>query len=340
MKRLVCPERNQVSWAEVEVGHPSAGQIQFKARYGAEKHGTMMAFYKGYGNDRGRWDTEWQMHRPEGVLWGYPVPLGNMQVGIVTAVGEGVDGWQVGDWGYYWGPFQPLANVSQAFPLREPARWKDALTMDPAEFAMGAVRDGNLRVGDAVAIFGMGAIGLMTVQMARLAGARPVVALDPLPHRREAALACGADFAWDPTQGDIGMQLRELTDKRGVDVVIDFSGSRHALQAGLRGVGYLGTIVCGAFPPPFDAGLDFGGEAHMNRPKLVFSRACSDPNPDHPRWDEARIWTTLAAMIDRGELRGDPVLGPFVAFEDLLDAYPRIAADPAAGVKLTVQYPE
>ena len=61
----------------------------------------------------------------------------------------------------------------------------DALTpeaaccLDPAFFAMGAVRDAQIRIGGRVIVFGMGAIGLFAVQLARLSGATEVVAVDP-----------------------------------------------------------------------------------------------------------------------------------------------------------------
>jgi hypothetical protein len=77
----------------------------------------------------------------------------------------------------------------------------------------------------------------------------------------------------------------------------------------------------------------------MNRVRLVFSRACSDPNPDHPRWDERRIWSACRAIIEAGRLDPGPILGPIVAFDDLLDVYQGIASDPGAGIKLAVVYP-
>lgn len=57
-----------------------------------------------------------------------------------------------------------------------------------------------MRLGDAVAIFGMGAIGLMALQFAKLAGAYPVIAVEPIPLCRQIALTCGADEVLDPNQ--------------------------------------------------------------------------------------------------------------------------------------------
>src|SRR4051812_4786747 len=103
-KRLVCSAPGEIEWLEVPDREPRDGEALVRPIYGVEKHGTMAAFVKGYGNERGRWDSEARVHRPEGVLWGYPVPLGNMQFGVTEA----------GDRVAWWGPFQDAAVVAKA----------------------------------------------------------------------------------------------------------------------------------------------------------------------------------------------------------------------------------
>jgi threonine dehydrogenase-like Zn-dependent dehydrogenase len=211
--------------------------------------------------------------------------------------------------------------------------------LDPLVFALGAVRDGGVRLGDAVAVFGLGAIGLMAVQLARLAGAHPVIAIDPLPNRRAVAAKTGADLVIDPVGADVGARLREETGWRGVDVVIEYSGALEALQAALRGVAFGGNVVAGAFPGPLRAGLDLGAEAHMNRPNLIFSRACSDPNRDHPRWNEARITRECLRLVIAGKIEAEEIVTPVVKFDDaIVEEYLKIAASPGDNVKLGVCY--
>lgn len=343
MKRFVCTGRGQVGWQEVEDRALQPNEVRVRNWYGTEKHGTMMAFFKGYANDRGRWDADALMHRPgEGELWSYPIPLGNMQYGEIVEVGAEVEHRHVGDVVFFSDGFRPVSVVPwhQVFPATQGMEWEDAMMLDPLEFALGALRDGNVRIGDHLAIFGLGAIGLALVQAAIAAGAERIFAIDPILDRRDIAEKLGADACLDPTGTDVGAVLRELADGIGVDVAIDFSGSRHALQAAIRGVGYGGTVVCGAFPPPYDGGLDFGGEAHMNRPKIVFSRACSDPNPDYPRWDHTRIRWAAYELIARSQVRGGEIIGPIIDFEDLPKVYPRIAEDPQRHLKLAVRYPQ
>jgi hypothetical protein len=99
-----------------------------------------------------------------------------------------------------------------------------------------------------------------------------------------------------------------------------------------------GTVVCGAYPGPYPAGLDLGAEAHFNRPNVVFSRACSDPSRDHPRWDEQRLYRACLRLIDDHRLDGDGVVQPVVRFAHLAEEYPKIADSPETLVKLGVDY--
>ena len=210
------------------------------------------------------------------------------------------------------GPFREehVWESGRVRPLPDGVPWQAAVCLDPADFALGAVRDGHVRLGDAVAVFGLGAIGLMVVQLARLSGASPVIGVDPIELRRQVAAETGAHLTLDPTACDAGLEIREATGGRGADVCIDYSGHHEALQQALRGVAYLGTVVPGAAPGAWPAGLDLGAEAHMNRPTLVFSRACSEPNPEHPRWDEGRlfdvVWRLLLRRLPGRGLRGAP----------------------------------
>jgi threonine dehydrogenase-like Zn-dependent dehydrogenase len=334
--RLVCIAAGEIAWQDAPLPGLQPGQVRIKNLFGTEKHGTMASFHKGVANSRGRWDAEKLMHHPgEGVLWGYPIPLGNMQLGVVA---ESTGSLKEGDHVYYHGFFQPEAVIGEdeARPLAPGRTWKDAFVMDPSEFALGALRDGGFRPGDTAAVFGLGAIGLMTVQMLARFGASHVTAVDPVASRRELALKMGADQAIDPIGTDTGALLKEVPGI--LDMAIDFSGSLPAFQAALRGIGYHGTIVMGAFPAPFPPGLDLGGEAHMNRPRVIFTRACSDPNPDHPRWSHARIQKTVEGMIAGGSLSGEHLFAEPSPFAALLADYPRIAEAPGDLVKLAVKY--
>ena len=82
---------------------------------------------------------------------------------------------------------QVLDAVDDPYLLKVPDSmpWKNALCFDPAQFALGGIRDGHVRLGDRVAVFGLGAIGAIASQMAKVAGAAYVAVIDP--HREAQA---------------------------------------------------------------------------------------------------------------------------------------------------------
>jgi threonine dehydrogenase-like Zn-dependent dehydrogenase len=200
------------------------------------------------------------------------------------------------------------------------------------------VRDGQVRLGDNVAVFGIGAIGLLIVQCAKQQGAQMVVAVDPLEKRCQLALQYGADAALDPRKCDVGAEIRKLTNKRGADVCLEVSGSYHALHHAIRGVAFGGNVVAVAYPKECKGGLDLGREAHFNRPNLLFARGCSDPNREHPRWNWQRIEQTAWRMLSEGRFQTDEMLDPVVPFDKAAEAWQAVDRAPENSIKLGVRF--
>ena len=341
LHELIAPALSTVAWRAVEALALQSHQVRVRAHYGAAKHGTELSLYTGAAAARGGYDKTWRVFRTDLSGVNYPVRLGNMIVGEVVEIGSAVTRLAVGDRVFAYGAFceeQVWPETVRKLPAGVP--WQAAVCLDPADFAIGAVRDGHVRIGDGVAVFGLGAIGLIAVQAARLAGAYPVIGVDPVTSRRQLALDLGVDHVLDPSAVDAGLGIKELTGGRGADVCIEYSGKVAALQAALRGVVYLGTVVAGAWPAAYPAGLDLGAEAHMNRPTIVFSRACSEPNPNYPNWDEERIFEVAWRFLANGSIQCEPIIQPVVAFADLVDVYPAIATQPHDYIKLGVRFPD
>lgn len=341
-KRLVCTDHDVVGWQEYDLSAKlEPNQIRVRNTHGAEKQGTMTAFVRGHGNKRGQWDSDRQIFMPGGIVWNYPIPLGNMQVGFVEGVGRDIKKYSVNDRILHFSSFAPSAVIGEegSWKIGNDTDWKAATCLDPAVYALCALRDANVRIGDAVAIFSLGAIGLMAVQLARLAGCYPIIAIDPLANRREVALKTGAHQVINPIGTDVGLALRGATGNRGVDVVIEYSGAMEAIQASLRGVAFGGNIVLGGFPGPMKAGLDLGAEAHMNRPNIFFSRSESNPNRDHPRWDHFRMRDTVHRMIMDGLINAREIVTPVLKFSDnLVTEYNQVSSAPDKNIKLGVEY--
>lgn len=324
------------------------GEIRVKTLYGAPKHGTELRQYRGDSLlADSHWDPEQRIFlagagpRPQ-----YPRPLGNMAVGVVTEIGPGVEGVVVGDRVAGYGPLRETQRwawgTTGAYPgvqkMPDGMTWQAAVCRDPATVALGGIRDGNVRVGDRVAVFGLGAIGLMAVQLAKIAGASFVAALDPIVVRREVAATAGADVVLDPTAVDAGLEIRRATNGQGVDVALETSGNPRALHHAIRGLAFGGTVAVIARYKEIRGGLDLGCEAHYNRPRLVFPRAESEPHYDHPRWNNRRQSDAAWELLAAGRLDCEPIVQPVVPFDRVVEAYREIDEHPERSVKLGVTF--
>jgi threonine dehydrogenase-like Zn-dependent dehydrogenase len=209
---------------------------------------------------------------------------------------------------------------------------------DPAEFALGAVRDGQVRLGERIAVFGLGAIGLVLVEMARLSGAVTILAVDPIDRRRAAALRRGATAAFDPREGDVGVAIQRATDGAGPDAVFEVSGAYPALHEAIRCCAVGGRVVPVAFYQGEARGLRLGEEWHMNRVTVLSSRACTEPDRDYPMWNNRRIRQAAFDLLRTGRLQVDDLVDPIVPFDRSPEAYREIDEHPERSIKLGIRY--
>jgi alcohol dehydrogenase len=105
----------------------------------------------------------------------------------------------------------------------------------------GAER-GKVKIGDTVAVFALGPIGLCAVAGAKLMGATNIIGVDKVPARMEAAMKMGADHVVDFAAADPVSEIMRLTDGRGVDVAIEALGTQGTFQSGLRVLRPGGTL--------------------------------------------------------------------------------------------------
>jgi S-(hydroxymethyl)glutathione dehydrogenase/alcohol dehydrogenase len=124
-----------------------------------------------------------------------------------------------------------------------------------------AINRARVEPGSTVAVFGVGGVGLSVVLGAILAGARDIVAVDPVPFKRKLALELGATHAVDPGTDDPADALRELTDGRGADYTFDAAGYPGVVTQAYESTRRGGTVVCIGIPP-------VGAEARLPGPNL------------------------------------------------------------------------
>jgi L-iditol 2-dehydrogenase len=105
-----------------------------------------------------------------------------------------------------------------------------------------SVRRGKIDVGDTVVVIGIGLLGLLILQIARIAGAGRTIGVGK-GYRLQLAKNLGADVGVDRSEGDIVDQIRMLTSGIGADVVFESAGSEEAVRLALDCVRKGGRVV-------------------------------------------------------------------------------------------------
>jgi threonine dehydrogenase-like Zn-dependent dehydrogenase len=106
----------------------------------------------------------------------------------------------------------------------------------------GGAEKGQIRIGDTVAVFAQGPIGLCATAGARLMGASTIIGVDRLPERLAMARRMGADHVVDFSATDPVQAIMDLTDGRGVDVAIEALGTQSTFESALRVLRPGGTL--------------------------------------------------------------------------------------------------
>lgn len=349
MKKLVAVKPHVAELVNYEEESLKPNEVRIKVHFAAPKHGTEETDFADLSPfAKEEFDTEWNLFLPRkdgeepGVKFG-DLPLGNMVVGHIIEVGTQVSDFKVGDTVCTYGQIKETVTVNainnhRLLKMKDDTNWKNAVCYDPLQFAISGVREGQVRVGDNVSVFGLGAIGQLAIQLAKKAGANTVVGIDPIEHRREIAKKYGADYVIDPVTEDAGLLMKKYTNKLGMDCIIEASGSDMALQAALRGIAYGGIISYVAFAHPF-TNLKFGREAHFNNAKIVFARAASEPNPSYPRWDRKRIERNCWKLLMENYVDCTDIIDPVVPFEESAEGFMKyVDQEPTLSIKMGVKF--
>jgi len=324
------------------------GQVRVRTSYSGISAGTELTAYRGSNPYLTRsWDPDLSLFVDDTSGVSYPVAgLGYSEVGHVVEVAPDVAGdpglppvgtqvW--GIWGHRGEAVVPADKLRGCTlpPGLDPVA---ATFARVGAVALNAVLAADVHLGETVAVFGQGVLGLLTTRLVRLSGGT-VVAIDAVPGRLEKALEYGAGAVVDARDGTVGPQLRRLTDGRGADVAIEISGSYPALHEAIRGVAVNGRVVAAGFYQGDGVGLRLGDEFHHNRVRLICSQIGGVPPDVAGRWSQTRLnQTFLRLAVDR---QVDPVglVTHVIPVEEAAAAYRMLDRRPHEALQVVLKFP-
>ncbi|GAB3525370.1 zinc-dependent alcohol dehydrogenase [Arthrobacter monumenti] len=313
----------------VDCGHQelSAGSVRVRTWYSGISAGTELTAFRGSNPYLTKsWNADQRLFTEGVPTFAYPVSgWGYSEVGEVVEVAPDVVDLTPGQivygiWGHRSDAVLP-ADALQGKQIPTGVNPLHGVFARVGAVALNAVLSADLHVGEDVAIFGQGVIGLLATRLARLNGAE-VIAVDGMQSRRGLAGTMGAGhvIAAD-VAGGAGPAIRSLTDYRGVDVAIELSGSYRALHEAVRSVAVGARVVAAGFYQGGGEALNLGDEFHLNRVQIVASQISGTPVGLGPRWDQARLVSVFMAQLAAGRIDVAPLITDVVSASEVSTAF-------------------
>ena len=134
------------------------------------------------------------------------------------------------------------------FPLPDTLSDADGAMLEPLGIALFALDLCHLKLGMTVGVFGCGPIGLLILQLARLAGAGQLLATDLLPHRLEAARQFGATVFLADKDSREAAEVLKATHGKGVDVAFEAAGESAAVETAVAAAKSGGKVILVGIP--------------------------------------------------------------------------------------------
>ncbi len=210
----------------------------------------------------------------------FPLILGHEYAGEVVEIGEGVEGFEIGDKVvadpnifcgkcFYCrkgevhlcksmkslgvtinGGFAEysVVPVSNAYKLGNNISYEEGALIEPLACCTRGIEQANIRLGDKVVILGAGAIGNMMIQLAKSYGASKIIVSEVINNRGELALKLGADYVFDPLTVDVEKEIKKIFPE-GADIVIECTGNAAVQERSIYMVRRGGTVVIFASSP-------------------------------------------------------------------------------------------
>ena len=320
-------------------------EVRLQTLYSGISAGTELTAYRGSNPYlHKQWDPTRKLFIPgEQTTLTYPVSgWGYEEVGEVVELGSDVKDVSIGNiifgtWGH-----RTHHIVEESYARdRLQARSLDAIFgifSQIGAIAINGVHDARIRIGETVAVFGMGTPGQIVGQLARRSGAK-VIGIDRFEKRLEIALESGAaDIVLNASNTEVAEHIRSMTDNRGADVAIEVTGSTQALQQAVRSVAYSSKVIAMGFFQGEASGLFLGEEFHHNRVKIVGSQISgTDPELTY-RWNRLRLIQTFMRLQADGLIDLKPIISHVIPFDDAGDAFRILDEEPEKALQVVLDF--
>lgn len=220
----------------------------------------------------------------------FPRQLGYSISGIVEAVGEGVKKVKVGDrvscaWSKH--AQYNLMKEKDVYPLPDCVDFDEAALVHIATFPLAAIRKCHLEAGESAMVMGLGVLGLLGIELLRIAGACPIIAVDPDETKRSRALSLGADYALDPFSDNFTVEARRIAGNGGVKVCLEITGIGSGMDMALDCMARHGRMALLGCTRSSNFSIDYYRKVHGPGITLIGAHTMA-----RPKYESSNGWWT------------------------------------------------
>ncbi|MBN8216141.1 MAG: zinc-binding dehydrogenase [Spirochaetes bacterium] len=282
---------------------------------------------------------------PQGSRWEeyarFPFLAGYDNVGTIVETGEGVDatltGRKVATYGKH-ARFTTCAAADLRL-LPEGIREEQAVFFTIAEIAMNGVRRGGVEWGEAVAVYGQGLLGQLAARICRLAGAKPVLAIDPAESRLARLPNDPAILRVNPKREEVEARIQSATGGRLVDVVFEVTGAADLIAGEFRGLRPQGRFVVLSSPRGKSL-LDLHDLCNAPSFTIIGAHNGSHPAQATPQtpWTKARHNELFFDLLVDGSLDLSPLISDRASYREAPALYAQLLADRSASMGVVLDW--
>jgi len=323
----------QVVLEDWEVPTPGPGDLLIRTRATLISTGTELTILEAKYPP----DSQWSRYGK------FPFVAGYDNVGEVVAVGAGVEEAWLGRRVATYGPHARFVCLPAAGArvIRDEVPDEEAAFFTIAEIVMNGVRRGRVTWGEAVVVNGLGLLGQLTVRFCRLAGARPVFAVDVAPSRLARLPQDKAIVPVNPRDACVPEVVENLTRGRRADVVFEVTGDPDLIPGQVAALRRMGRFVI-LSSPKGPSLFDF--HDLCNSPSISIIGA---HNMSHPRCEEGdNPWTQLRHaelffdLLAAGDLDLAPLITHRAPYTQAPDLYRMLVEDRSQALGVVLDWRE
>ncbi|MCX5734731.1 MAG: zinc-binding alcohol dehydrogenase [candidate division NC10 bacterium] len=330
--RLLFPEINRTAWEEFEIPEtPAAHSVVARSICSLVSPGTELAIYTG---------AHMGFSLPEPPFPLIPHRPGYALVGVVEALGSAVQGLEVGQRVLMEAGHGTMAvadtRTHAVVPVPAGVSSVHAPLARMAGIAFTALRLAPPQLGDQVVVLGLGLVGLLTGQLFRLAGARPVLGADRLPSRLRLAEAFGI-VSVDTSREELLPALRRALGSRGADIVVEATGSPALVPPALDSARPGGSVVLLGSTRGLVT-LDAYSLLHRKAVRVIGGHETALPFDAGHAWPRLRNLGLALDLMAAGDLRTDGMITDDLTADQALTAHDMLRDHPEAHLGVMIHW--